>query len=479
MKFSELESFMNKRGFNSLADIARALNATPQAVSNWKGRDHVPKHIILKVKNLIDDDKNNDYSITKRKIPALIKEDELNFSDILLVLAEQFKVIIMTCFVSVFITFTYVQFVQLPVYSSWAKILLPVNKMGGGISGLSGIASQFGVNMGNSIQTDLSSPNLYPELFKSNTFAKKILEKEFILEKYGEKLALLSILTHGNQPPNFGKDTLVGMATSTLFNEILEFNEDPNTSISTLKVSTSEPAFSKELAETVLLELQALNKFFKSQSVSEKINFIENRISSVKNDLTYSEQGLKIFNEKNRQISSPSLELEQERLNRDVEVQRGIYLTLKQQLELAKIEEVQETSVVQVLDKPSKPLYPSNKNIKLSVFLSGILGLGFGILFGFLRSYTNNISDIQERKKLRRVRSFLKKKSKDILLDYRVSAIVSLLLIIGLPYYLGTQSTDPVFFGMYSNKLMLLNIVYIIVLISSVSLFIYTKRNQN
>ncbi|MDB9884972.1 hypothetical protein OAD01_04750, partial [Candidatus Marinimicrobia bacterium] len=77
---------MNKRGFNSLADIARALNATPQAVSNWKGRDHVPKHIILKVKNLIDDDKNNDYSITKRKIPALIKEDELNFSDILLVL---------------------------------------------------------------------------------------------------------------------------------------------------------------------------------------------------------------------------------------------------------------------------------------------------------------------------------------------------------------------------------------------------------
>ena len=58
------------------------------------------------------------------------------------------------------------------------------------------------------------------------------------------------------------------------------------------------------------------------------------------------------------------MQLEQERLDRDVEIQKGVYLTLKQQLELAKIEEVQETSVVQILDRPQIALGPSNKKLK-------------------------------------------------------------------------------------------------------------------
>ena len=65
---------------------------------------------------------------------------------------------------------------------------------------------------------------------------------------------------------------------------------------------------------------------------------------------------MKNFKEQNRQISSPALELEEERLERNVEVQKGIYLTLKQQLELAKIEEVQKASIVQILDKPNVAL---------------------------------------------------------------------------------------------------------------------------
>ena len=41
---------MSANGILTLADIARALNATPQAVSNWKARNQVPYHIVLKLK---------------------------------------------------------------------------------------------------------------------------------------------------------------------------------------------------------------------------------------------------------------------------------------------------------------------------------------------------------------------------------------------------------------------------------------------
>ena len=38
MNFTDLESIMYKKGVKSLAEIARALDTTPQAVSNWKAR---------------------------------------------------------------------------------------------------------------------------------------------------------------------------------------------------------------------------------------------------------------------------------------------------------------------------------------------------------------------------------------------------------------------------------------------------------
>ena len=106
-----------------------------------------------------------------------------------------------------------------------------------------------------------------------------------------------------------------------------------------------------------------------------------------------------------------------------------------------------------------------------------MLGIVLGILLGFVRSYINN-SDIDERRKLRRVRNFMKKKGRDIVYDRRVSGIVSILLLFGLPYYLGHQSNNPVFFGMYSYKLMLVNTIYVLTLIASVSLFIHLTRKK-
>jgi hypothetical protein len=250
-------------------------------------------------------------------------------------------------------------------------------------------------------------------------------------------------------------------------------------SFSILTVRAGDPYFAMNLNKVVLDELQSLNRYFKSQHLNEKTEFIKNRIESVGNDLEESEQTLKIFREQNRQISSPALQLEHEHLGRDVEIQKGIYLTLKQQQELTKIEEVEKATIVQVLDEPQVPLGASNKkNLKLSILLAGVLGVGLGIFLGFLRSYADN-SDMDERKKLRRVKFFLKKKSKDILLDRRVSGIISIVLLIGLPYYIGHESKDPVFFGMYTAKFMLVNTVYVILFLSSAVLFIYlTRKNK-
>ena len=473
MNFNELEKIMLAKGVGTLAEIARSLETTPQAVSNWKSRNQVPHHIVAKINN-IENSKNVINQLTKTS--NQLDSASISISDIFLKIAEQLKVIVLVTIISIFTVFTYVQFIQEPKFVSTATILLPETKAGS-LGGLAGLASQFGVNVPSGMQADLSSPSLFPELIKSRTFAEKVLVKSFYTNKFEEELSLLAILTHGKNKPEFEKDTLITIALNSLRN-ILTFNRSRSSTFSTVSVTTSEPIFSRELAMVVLEELEKLNRYYKSQTVSEKITFIDNRINSVGGDLEASEKKLKEFNEKNRQASSPSLQLEQDRLNREIEVQKGVYLSLKQQLELAKIEEIQETSILQILDKPSTPLDPINKNLKLSVILATILGLLLGILLALLRSYLNYNKNMDERRKLRRIKNFIRKKGKDFIFDQRVMLIMIVMLSMGLPLYLGYQSKNPVFFGMYSMKLMIVNIVYVLALFFAIIMLFASKKRS-
>jgi len=301
------------------------------------------------------------------------------------------------------------------------------------------------------------------------------LDKPFYSKEFDKELSLLAIFTYGDGPPDKGLDTLIQNAMGVL-QDMISFKKEG--SFSVLTVKAGDPYFARDLNKVVLDELQSLNRYFKGQHLNEKTNFIKNRIESVGNDLKESEQALKIFREQNRQISSPALQLELEHLNRDVEIQKGIYLTLKQQQELTKIEEVEKASIVQVLDEPQISLGPSDKNLKLNVLLAGILGLGLGVLLGFIRSYLDS-NDMDERKKFRRVKYFIKKKSKDLIMDRRVLGIVSVLLLIGLPYYIGHTSKNPDFFGMYSTKLMFVNTIYVLTLLISSGLFLYITRKNS
>ena len=415
MNFSEFEKLMNSNGITSLAEIARLLDTTPQAVSNWKARNQIPNHVVLKINssttNFINIENNDDMKISgysQNNFPQsfLNEINSVTFSDILLIIAQQLKLILLATFVTVFFTFTFVKFIQKPVYESKSTILLPSNQTQ--LSGLAGLANQFGVNLPQNAQADLSSPSLFPELIKSRTFVERVLNKKLYKKEIGDSLSLLAIYTHGDEEPIFSKDTLIHQAYSE-FDMMVNFNTQG--SFSVLTVTSEDPIFARDLNALVLVELKSLNRFFKTQAVKEKISFIENRITSVKKDLQNSEQYLKRFNEQNRQINSPSLQLELDRYTREVEIQKGIFLTLKQQYELAKIEEIQGTSAIRILDEPQVPFGASNKNIKMSVFLSVFVGLGLGLILAFIRSYLDN-DNINERRKLKRVKNYVKKKAK-------------------------------------------------------------------
>lgn len=481
---------MQERGIVNLSDIARELGVSPQSVNNWKTRDQVPYKVVveiqekfgnwkLEIRNQKSESDHQEETrvqfpsspIPNTQVPYYFEEDTISLSDIMLVLAKHIKLIILIPIIMVFFTLLYVQFIQQPLYISTAKLLLPENRES--VSGMAGLAYQFGVQIPTGERADLSSATLYPELINSRTFAEKILNKSFYTEKYEQDLPLFAILTHGDEPPKVGRDTLIVMAMEAL-PEMIRFEEEG--SFSVLEVEIFEPQLAADIANAVLEELEKLNRKFKSKHISEKRGFIEERISSVKGDLERSELVLKEFREANRQIlNSPTLLLQQDRLARDVEIQKGVYLTLKQQLELAKIEEVQESSVVQILDYPIVPLAPSNKKTKLAVLLSGFLGVGLGVVLAFVKGYTEK-ADEEEKKKMGEIKSQFWGNVRSIIADRKITGLVTLMLLIGLPFLLAHESRNPEFFGRYSLKALIIVITYVVILIASNTLVILSKK---
>ena len=101
------------------------------------------------------------------------KEFFQTFSNILLILAKQIRIVLFTPFIFCVISFFYLEFLVVDLYTSTSKVLSSAKSNSGGGSQASGIAAQFGIlipNMQNEpiwINTDI---------IKSRTIAKAMLK---------------------------------------------------------------------------------------------------------------------------------------------------------------------------------------------------------------------------------------------------------------------------------------------------------------
>ena len=111
--------------------------------------------------------------------------------------------------------------------------------------------------------------------------------------------------------------------------------------------------------------------------------FIEARLEEVSANLESSEIVLEKFREKNRVVDhSPALMLQRGRLIRDVELQQQLFLTLKQQYELSRIEAQKDLAKIAVLDEAVVPAFRFRP--RRSVYM--VFSLFAGILVGLAQA---------------------------------------------------------------------------------------------
>jgi uncharacterized protein involved in exopolysaccharide biosynthesis len=159
----------------------------------------------------------------------------------------------------------------------------------------------------------------------------------------------------------------------------LKVLENRRTGLIQVNVEMQSPTLAAAVANFIGDEVQRYIQQENSAQASKERQFTETRLAVVKNELTNLENQLKSFQERNRVINkSPELQMEHTRLLREVEAKQQVYITLQQQLELARIEEVKQTSIIHILDRAVPPSRKSRPNRALIVVLSALFGLVVG-----------------------------------------------------------------------------------------------------
>ena len=298
---------------------------------------------------------------------------------IIYILKKRFKLLIGVTLSTTTLAALYVFLLAQPVYIATAK-LIPTGD-DNSISNIQGLASQFGFALPMQSGSSISFADIYPEIVKSRKLTRILLDRKFNTRKYGQNQTLLAILERQKRLEKYGSDERFKRASKILQDNI-NVSKARLTSIITLEVGAFEPDLSAALATVIISESDKLQRQFKTHQVAEKRSFIESRIKDGKAELEAAQEDLKKFRERNRQVQySPALMLEEERLATETEAKKGIFITLKEQYELAKIEEVEEGATVQVLDEPIAPYKKSSPKVLLSLFLALFIGLGSAILF--------------------------------------------------------------------------------------------------
>lgn len=255
-------------------------------------------------------------------------------------------------------------------------------------TGLAGLAGQFGISLGSEASY---SPQFYARLVHS----RQILERVLLTRYQSPAQSLMSrdsatllqiIATGGRDRPDS-----IHRALKKLRRRV-SVQVDARTRTLTLEVTTSDPVLSATVATKFVTYLNLFNAQTRQSQARQRRLFVEERVQEAEFQLRHAENTLRTFYESNRSWQrAPQLVFEEGRLRRQVDIQQEVYLTLRREYETARIEEVNNTPVITVVDPAVAPEKPSSPRLPVYLGLALVIGLCSGILWAFTFAYVQRV----------------------------------------------------------------------------------------
>jgi uncharacterized protein involved in exopolysaccharide biosynthesis len=269
--------------------------------------------------------------------------------------------------------------------------------------GLSGLAAQLGINL--PLTEATQSPAFYAELLESRAVLEELAGASFqagprLGERSGTPAELYRI--RGATPARRLEKTIKRLRRD------VAVSASTKTGVVTVEVESRDPQLSQAMTAKLLELINRFNIASRRTQAAAERAFTERRVEEVGRDLRAAEDRLQSFLQRNRDFrNSPELTFQERRLDQEVQLQREVYTSLKQALEQARIEEVRDTPVITILDRPQVPAAPDSRWIALRALLAAVGALLLGSLIALARQSTRTAGpglreDVEEFAELRR-----------------------------------------------------------------------------
>jgi uncharacterized protein involved in exopolysaccharide biosynthesis len=258
--------------------------------------------------------------------------------------------------------------------------------------GVTALAAQFGIA---APRASATSPQFYADLLTSRDVLRELLSTRYSVPGFTGTLFEYVRVSEPNTPFATPK------AADKLL-DLLTVRTNRTTGVVSVEVHTRYPELSVQVIRRMLELVNDYNlKRRQSQGRAERA-FTEQRLTAAHQALTDAEERLADFHSANRSYEgSPELRAQQARLQRQVVMRQELYMSLSQNYEAAKIEELRSTPVTTVIENPEGYVQPKPRGTVGKTLLALLAGGVLGVVLAFalevlIRAQKGRTADFQE-----------------------------------------------------------------------------------
>ena len=265
-------------------------------------------------------------------------------------------------------------------YDASTSFMAEQGGRGGLDANLSGLAAQAGIVLGS---PEGKTPLYYAAVLRSREVMEEVLRSKFARGTGADSATLLELWdVEGETNSRVQLDEGV-----RLLNERMNVAVDRQVGSVTVTVRDRNPQLAADIANRLVDNLNRFNLERRQSRAQRRREFVQTRSAEALSQLNNAEGALRSFQERNRQWrSSPALELEHERLRRQIDLSRDVYLSLRREFETARMDEVNDMPVITVLDRAVPPVrksFPPRTLIVIAATLiAGLIALFLALLAG-------------------------------------------------------------------------------------------------
>ena len=275
------------------------------------------------------------------------------------------------------------------VYSSSTTFINSQTESSSG-SGLSGVASLVGINLGGMSSGSEIPPTMYPQLGESIEFKRDLLnshidEKEQI--KLEDFLAnyknIEKSLTENNNK------LFISLYEYKLFNvidDIISINVNRQDGFVTILANMPESEYAANTcinAREILQETIINNKI---KSAKQKLEYSEQQLASKRIEFEEIQNKLAYFNDSNLNIVTSSVINERDKLDAEFQIINAVMIELSKQVEQRKLQVSEDTPVFSIVKEASMPVRRSSPKRTQMVLIFGFIGLVASISYTLIKS---------------------------------------------------------------------------------------------